>query len=77
MNNNEEKIWLLYAGIKVEKNASLNINSNDVTWLKIVPSKNSSNAIEVDGSLKVDSVKITSWNSKTNDYIKFPKDGKI
>ena len=39
-NNNEEKIWLLNAGIKIEKETSLNINSNDVTWLRIIPSKN-------------------------------------
>ena len=69
--NNNEKIWLLYAGLKVEKNAILDINSNDVTWLKIIPTKKSHNAIEVDGSLKVDSVKITSWNPKTNGYVKF------
>jgi mannuronan 5-epimerase len=37
----------------------------------IIPSKNSPNAIEVDGSLKVDSLKITSWNPKTIDYIYF------
>jgi mannuronan 5-epimerase len=49
----------------------LDINSNDVTWLKIILSKKSLNAIEVDGSLNVDSVKITSWNPKTNDYVKF------
>ena len=76
INNNEEKIWLLYAGIKVEKDASLNINSNDVRWLKIVPSKNTPNAIEIDGSLKVNSVKITSWNPETDDYVKFPKEAK-
>src|SRR5215217_2076767 len=75
-NNNEEKIWLLYAGIEVEKDASLDINSNDVRWLKIVPSKNTPNAITVDGSLKVDSVKITSWNPETNDYVKFAKEAK-
>jgi poly(beta-D-mannuronate) C5 epimerase len=74
--NNNEKIWLLYAGLKLEKNAHLDINSNDVTWLKIIPIKNSPNAIEVDGSLKVDSVKITSWNPKTNDYVKFSEKAK-
>jgi hypothetical protein len=62
--NNNEKAWLLYAGLKVEENANLDINSNDVTWLKIIPTMKSPNAIEVDGSLKVDSVKITSWNSQ-------------
>jgi parallel beta-helix repeat protein len=69
--NNNEKVWLLNAGLKVEKDATLYINSNDVTWLKIIPSKKSPNAIEVDGSLKVDSVKITSWNPKINDYVYF------
>ncbi|HSF50389.1 MAG TPA: hypothetical protein VLA74_06485, partial [Nitrososphaeraceae archaeon] len=64
------------AGIKVEKDATLYINSNDVIWLKIVPSKGTPNAIEVDGSLKVDSVKITSWDPETDDYVKFPKEVK-
>jgi hypothetical protein len=53
-NNNKEKVWLLNAGLKVEENALLNINSNDVTWLKIIPTNKSPNAIEVYGSLKVD-----------------------
>ena len=75
-NSFNEKNWILNAGIRVEKDAILNIDSDDVTWLKIIPSKNTPNAIEVDGSLKVDSVKITSWNPETNDYVKFPKDAK-
>jgi mannuronan 5-epimerase len=75
-NNNNENVWLLNAGLKVEKNAILDINSNDVTWLKIIPTKKSPNAIEVDGILKVDSVKITSWNPKANDYVKFSKEAK-
>ena len=74
--NNNDKVWLLYAGLKVEKNAVLDINSNDVTWLKIIPTMRSPNAIEVDGSLKVDSVKITSWNPKRNDYVKFSEKAK-
>jgi mannuronan 5-epimerase len=69
--NNDEKVWLLYASLKIQENANLNINSNDVTWLKIIPSKKSPNAIEVDGSLQVNSVKITSWSLKTNDYVYF------
>ncbi|MGI0051552.1 MAG: right-handed parallel beta-helix repeat-containing protein [Nitrososphaeraceae archaeon] len=70
-NNSNNKTWLLNSGLKIEENALLDINSNDVTWLKIIPTKKSPNAIEVDGSLKVDSVKITSWNHKTNDYVYF------
>jgi hypothetical protein len=74
--DNKEKVWLLNAGLKVEKDASLDINSNDVTWLKIVPSKNTPNAITVNGILKVDSVKITSWNPETNNYVKFSEKAK-
>ena len=74
--DNKEKVWLLNAGLKVEKDALLNINSNDVTWLKIIPTKKSPNAIIIEGILKVDSVKITSWNPKTNDYVKFSEKAK-
>ncbi|HEY6589077.1 MAG TPA: hypothetical protein VIY98_12355 [Nitrososphaeraceae archaeon] len=31
--DNNEKVWLLNAGINVEKESTLNIDSNDVTWL--------------------------------------------
>ena len=69
--NFNEKNWILKAGITVNKHATLNIDSNDVTWLKIVPGSDKPNAIKVDGSLKVNSVKITSWNPQTNDYVHF------
>jgi poly(beta-D-mannuronate) C5 epimerase len=75
-NYNSKKVYLLNSGLKVEKNANLDIDSNDVTWLKIIPSEKSPNAIEVDGSLKVNSVKITSWNPKANDYVKFNEKAK-
>ena len=32
--DNNEKVWLLNAGISVEKDATLNIDSGEVTWLK-------------------------------------------
>jgi mannuronan 5-epimerase len=66
-----ENNWILKAGITVNKDATLNIGSDDVAWLKIVPGSAKPNAILVDGSLKVDSVKITSWNPQTNDYVHF------
>ncbi len=104
------KIWILRAGIVVKENATLIIDSNDTTWLKIVPiqtkqppktvnqklpsedqvsadgresetnenvisvSKNngdSPNGIHVFGSLKIDSVKMTSWDTEKNDVVKF------
>src|SRR5215213_11456883 len=65
-------VWLLNAGIVVADKATLYINSTDTTWLKINADGNTEHIIEVYGNLKIDSVKITSWNSKTNDYAKIP-----
>jgi parallel beta-helix repeat protein len=74
--SNNERVWLLNAGLKIEDNALLDINSNDVTWLKIIPTEKSPNAISVEGVLKIDSVKITSWDQEANDYAKFPEEAK-
>jgi mannuronan 5-epimerase len=61
-------VWLLNAGIEVALNAILYINSTDTTWLKIVADGQNGHLIHILGSLKIDSVKITSWNPSTNDY---------
>jgi mannuronan 5-epimerase len=65
-------VWLLNAGIVVAGKATLYINSTDTTWLKINADGNTEHIIEVYGNLKIDSVKITSWNPATNDYAKIP-----
>jgi mannuronan 5-epimerase len=61
--------WLLNANMTVAKDASLTIDSNDTKWLKInsTTSKDSYH-IDVLGSLKIDSVKISSWNTTSNTY---------
>jgi parallel beta-helix repeat protein len=61
-------IWLLDAGILVDKGAVLNIDSSDVKWLRIAADGTSVNAIDVLGGLRIDSVKLTSWNPNKNDY---------
>ena len=76
-------VWLLNAAIIIEKGATLYINSTDTSWLKIIVPDgefaseagdneenpiSKANAIEIFGSLKIDSVKITSWDLSTNDY---------
>lgn len=61
-------IWLLNAGLTIQKGSIFYINSTDTNWLKIVSDGINPNGIDVFGSLKVDSVKITSWDPKTNDY---------
>jgi poly(beta-D-mannuronate) C5 epimerase len=68
-----DKTWLLNAGIEVDNGATLYINSTDTKWLKIIGDGENPNvnAIHILGSLNVNSVKITSWNPKTNDYTKY------
>jgi mannuronan 5-epimerase len=61
-------IWLLNAGITIDKGAVLNIDSRDVKWLKIIADGRTAYPIDVSGSLKIDSVKVTSWNPQANDY---------
>ena len=61
-------VWLLNAGIIIEQGATLYINSTDTSWLKINADGQTAYSILVSGSLKIDSVKVTSWNPNTNDY---------
>jgi mannuronan 5-epimerase len=70
-------VWLLNAGIIIEKNTTLYINSTDTLWLKIVAEGENAHAIRVLGSLKIDSTKVSSWNPERSDYLKFGMDKKI
>jgi poly(beta-D-mannuronate) C5 epimerase len=63
-----EKGWILNAGITVAKNATLYINSTDTSWLKILANGEIAYPITIAGNLKIDSVKVTSWNPSTNSY---------
>jgi hypothetical protein len=64
-------VWLLNTGIVIEEGATLYINSTDTSWLKIVADEKTAYEIQVLGGLKIDSVRISSWNPETNDYVKF------
>jgi poly(beta-D-mannuronate) C5 epimerase len=62
-------IWLLNANLTIDKGATLVIDPTDTSWLKIIADERTlSYGIRVHGSLKIDSVKVTSWNPETNDY---------
>jgi mannuronan 5-epimerase len=61
-------IWLLNAAMVIEQGATLYVNSTDTLWLKIAADGETAYPILVSGSLKIDSVKITSWNPETNNY---------
>ncbi|MDQ6866827.1 MAG: hypothetical protein M3044_23770, partial [Thermoproteota archaeon] len=70
-------VWFLNANLVIAKGATFHIDSTDTKWLKI-SSKVTHSAgaiklgpaywIDVHGSLKIDSVKITSWDPTTNYY---------
>ena len=70
LHEDDKGIWSLNAGIEIAKNSTLFINPTDTSWLKIIGTEDgkSPHVIRVFGSLKIDSVKLTSWNSSTNDY---------
>jgi mannuronan 5-epimerase len=69
-------VWLLNAGVVIEEGATFYINSTDTSWLKIAADggEDTAHAILVLGSLKIDSVKISSWDPAANDYVKFKFD---
>jgi mannuronan 5-epimerase len=66
--NENDGIWLLNAGINIVHNATLFINSTDTSWLRIAADGNTAHPINVFGNLKIDSVKVTSWDPNTNNY---------
>ena len=70
LHEDNKGIWSLDAGIEIAKNSTLFINSTDTSWLKIIENGDgkSPHVIHVFGSLKIDSIRLTSWNSSTNDY---------
>ena len=72
-------LWFLNANLVIAKGATFHIDSTDTKWLKISSKVTRSNSddgssirpaywIDVQGSLKIDSVKITSWDPTTNYY---------
>jgi parallel beta-helix repeat protein len=67
---NNDGVWLLNANVTILAGSTLNIDSKDTKWLKIISDgKTLAYGIHVYGSMKIDSVKVTSWNPETNDYV--------
>jgi len=61
-------VWLLAANLVIAKGGNLIIDSSDGTWLKIRSDGTAAYGLKNSGTLSVDSVKITSWNTGTNNY---------
>src|SRR5437763_13153873 len=65
----QQGVWLLNANITIDKGSTLTIDPTDTTWLKILADgKTLAYGIHVLGNLKIDSVRLTSWNPQTNYY---------
>ncbi len=58
------KVWLLDADLVIENSASLSITSNETSWLKI----ETPHGLVSYGNVLIDSVKVTSWDSKIQNY---------
>jgi mannuronan 5-epimerase len=76
-----KKTWMLNSAILIEKGSTFVIDNSDTKWLKILAgdkadnddrnNKKAAHSILVLGNLVIDSVKISSWNPQSNDYVKF------
>jgi mannuronan 5-epimerase len=67
---NNDGVWLLNANVTILAGSTLNIDSKDTKWLKIISDgKTLAYGIHVYGGMRIDSVKVTSWNPETNDYV--------
>jgi parallel beta-helix repeat protein len=71
-------VWILNASIIVNPDATINIDRDDTSWLKIT-NKNGTEAnhITILGNALLDNVKITSWNPDLNDVVKQNLNGTI
>jgi poly(beta-D-mannuronate) C5 epimerase len=71
-------VWILNATIKINHPATLTIDQSDTSWLKITNKNNNEpNFISVSGKVKIDGVKITSWDPLTSDVIRQNVKGSI
>ncbi len=68
LSEEDNNVWLLNASLVIAKGAAFHIDSVDTKWLKLISDGTNLYGIRVHGSLRIDSVKITSWNPITNSY---------
>ena len=62
-------VWLLNTNLTIQKGSVVVIDPKDTKWLKILTDgKTLAYGVHVYGGLRMDSVKVTSWNLNTNYY---------
>ena len=62
------KSWLLDANLEIGNKSTFYINSTDTEWLKFNSTDRHAHSINAHGNLTIDSVKITGWDTKLNDF---------
>ena len=67
--DSEKGVWMLNANLTISNSSAFYINSSDTSWLKIISDGKTAYSINVFGSLSINSVKITSWNPATDNYL--------
>src|SRR3989344_4679690 len=71
------KVWHAKATIFLSDGITLKLDKNQVTWFKLESNKKSFTMLRsVDSDIIINGEKITSWESKKNDYDKELKDGR-
>lgn len=73
--NESQKVWVLNANVRIKDDATLYINSTDTLWLKINSTSGSAYSIISEGNLRIDSAKITSWDTVSENYAKISNQG--
>jgi|SoiMethySBSTD1v2_1073268.scaffolds.fasta_scaffold44661_3 mannuronan 5-epimerase len=69
--NNNSEVWFLNAHLEVAEGAEFTIDSGSTKWLKIHSAEETAYHIDVFGSMKVDSVMISSWNPEEETFDEF------
>jgi parallel beta-helix repeat protein len=69
--------WLLNANLEINNRSTFYISSDDTDWLKINSTDGNHYSIKAHGNLVIDSVKITGWDTKKNDYSREDVNGTI
>ena len=71
------RVWILNANIRVDDGSTFYLNSTDTSWLKINSTDGVAYFIEVRGSMQIDSVRITGWDTQNNTFAETDAKGKI
>lgn len=71
------KVWIAKASIFLSDGVTLKLDKKEVEWLKLESTKDKFTMLRsVNSDVIIDGVKITSWDTKNNDYDKDMSDGR-